>query len=153
MTPSVSPKEFFATHLYDPKSKWVTFLIFSNMFFLYLLSVVTASYFSPKFQINNFVLNVKWSKLWECCCSFHMNNKTKFCKRILYLIFSYCAIDKNHKSCIKLSDTTTNRVESKYCIEMTGIMYVFDKIDCTYISRIVGALNNALMIFIVKSKK
>lgn len=48
ITPSVSPSEFFATHLYEPKSDLLTRRIFNIIYFLYPLSVDTASYLSPK---------------------------------------------------------------------------------------------------------
>jgi len=55
INPSVSPSEFFATHLYDPKSCGDNFLIFRIMYLLYPLSVDMASYFSPETVISTFV--------------------------------------------------------------------------------------------------
>lgn len=55
MNPSVSPSEFFATHLYDPKSCGDNFLIFRIMYLLYPLSVDMASYFSPETVMSTFV--------------------------------------------------------------------------------------------------
>lgn len=55
MNPSVSPSEFFATHLYDPKSCGDNFLIFKIMYLLYPLSVDMASYFSPETVMSTLV--------------------------------------------------------------------------------------------------
>lgn len=52
MSPSVSPNEFLATHLYDPKSLEATFLIFSIMYLLQPVSEATVSYFSPVGSIS-----------------------------------------------------------------------------------------------------
>jgi hypothetical protein len=48
IVPSVSPSEFLATHLYDPKSDWLTDLMLSFMTTLYALSISTGSNFPPK---------------------------------------------------------------------------------------------------------
>lgn len=55
INPSVSPSEFFATHLYDPKSCGDNFLIFRIMYLLYPLSVDMASYFSPETVMSTLV--------------------------------------------------------------------------------------------------
>lgn len=47
MDPSVSPREFFATHLYMPKSLMSTEMIVSFMETLYVLSSSSALYFPP----------------------------------------------------------------------------------------------------------
>ena len=61
IVPSVSPKEFLATHLYDPKSDWLTARMLSFITTLYALSISTGSNFPPK----------KWAKHNRNCLNLH----------------------------------------------------------------------------------
>lgn len=56
MAPSVSPREFFATHLYDPKSAMSTSLMVNFITTLYALSKVSGTNLSPAKKLERIVV-------------------------------------------------------------------------------------------------
>lgn len=62
MAPSVSPREFFATHLYEPNSEWVIGFMYNFIDTLYSPSSVTFEIYFPP-EINNSLINYD-PKLW-----------------------------------------------------------------------------------------